>query len=109
VDLHLQDIRWRAFLSDRQVAKGSAPDGQFLPSDRETPVELTALVSAPALGLAVADLIRLQSKDVVIEVDATAVACGVHVTRHVRLNGFDLRLDAGDLSRLLLSTTGGHP
>jgi hypothetical protein len=98
LDLTLHDVTWRAFLADRQVATGSLPQGQRLPSDREEPVQLRALISAPALGLAVTDVLRLRSADIAVEVDATARALGIPVHRSVRLTGFDLRLDPDSLN-----------
>ncbi len=100
LDLTLHDVNWRAYLSDRQVATGHLPEGQFLPSDREEPVKLLALVSAPALGLAMTDVLRLRSADIAMEIDATASAYGLSVRRSMRLTGFDLRLDAGNFSPL---------
>ena len=105
LDLTLQDVTWRAYLSDRQVASGHLPQGQRLPSDREEPVQLLALVSAPALGLAMTEVLRLRSADIAIEIDATASAYGFPVRRSLRLAGFDLRLDPGDFSPLSTEST----
>jgi hypothetical protein len=105
LDLTLHDVTWRAFLADRQVATGSLPQGQRLPSDREEPVQLRALISAPALGLAVTDVLRLRSADIAVEVDATARALGIPVHRSVRLTGFDLRLDPDSLNPLPTDST----
>lgn len=100
LDLTLGDVTWRALLSGRQVAAGTLPKGQKLPSDREEPVKLHAFISAPALGLAMTDMLRLRTTDVAIEVDATASAFGIAAHRQFRLTGFDLRLDAGDVDPL---------
>ena len=105
LDLTLQDVTWRAYLSDRQVASGHLPQGQRLPSDREEPVQLLALVSAPALGLAMTEVLRLRSADIAIEIDATASAYGFPVRRSLRLAGFDLRLDPGDFNPLSTEST----
>lgn len=105
LDLTLHDVTWRAYLSDRQVATGQLPEGQRLPSDREEAVKLLALVSAPALGLAAADMLRLRSADIAVEVDATARAFGVPLRQSVRLVGFDLRLDPGAFNPLALEPT----
>lgn len=105
LDLTLHDVEWRAYLSDRRVATGSLPQGQRLPSDREEPVQLQAFLSAPALGLAMTDMLRLRSADIAIEVDATARAFGIPVRRSVRLSGFDLRLDPGSFTPLPSAVT----
>lgn len=100
LDLTLHDVKWRAQLSGRQVAQGSLPRNQKLPSDREEPVKLHAVISAPALGLALADMLRIRSADVAIEVDATAGTFGLAMQRSFRVTGFDLRLDPGDVDPL---------
>lgn len=106
LDVTLQDVTWRALLSGRQVAAGSLPQGQRLPSDREEPVKLHAFISAPALGPAVADMLRIHTTDIAVEVDATASAFGIAAHRQFRLTGFDLRLDAGDVDPLQSGSPG---
>lgn len=98
LDLTLSDVQWRAYLSGRQVASGTLPDGQKLPAEAEEKVRLTALVSAPALGLAAFDLLRVQTADVEVEVDATVRALGIPVRRTMRFGGFDLRMLTGGLT-----------
>jgi hypothetical protein len=100
IDLTLRDVKWRAYLSDRQVAQGTLPQGQKLPYDREEPVQLLAVISATALGLAAAEMLRVRSADIAVEVEGTVAAFGLSVRRTVRLGGFDLRLDAGHLTQL---------
>lgn len=105
LDLTLQEVTWRAYLQDRQVATGQLPEGQLLPSDREEAVKLLALVSAPALGLALTDVLKLRTADVAVEIDATARALGLPVRRSIRLTGFDLRLDQGEFNPLSIDLT----
>jgi hypothetical protein len=94
VDVKLEHVKWEVFLRDRRVARGVLADAKTLPSDREEPLELRTLISAPALGLALVDVLRLKGTDLVVEVDATASVFGLGAAQHVRLTGFDLRLDS---------------
>lgn len=94
LNVTLRDVKWRVFVKNRRVARGTLPGEQLLPSDREQPLKMQALISAPALGLATIDVLRMRSADIVVEVDATASVLGLTLSQKMRLTGFDLRLDS---------------